>query len=195
MRDGTRTKERIESAARHLFVKQGVNATSIREVSRLAGVSQGAMYNHYVSKEELAYVLFAEGWADMGAHLRRIARDHDGVEARFQAMVGYVLRRFDEDWIWVTYVFLARHENLRRVMRERLPNPYLTFQKVISKAIDDGEIPAQDLALATAMITGVIIQVIDSKILGQIRGRLAARADHVAAASVNLLRAQQGGRR
>jgi hypothetical protein len=95
----------------------------------------------------------------------------------------------DEDWIWVTYVFLARHENLRRVMRERLPNPYLTFQKVIADAIEDGEIPAQDLALATAMITGVIIQVIDSKILGQIRGRLAARADHVAAACVNLLRA------
>ncbi len=189
MRDGTVTKERIENAARHLFVRQGVNATSVREVAQLAGVSQGAMYNHYVSKEELAYVLFAEGWADMGVNLRRIARDHEGIEARFHEMVGYVLQRFDEDWIWVTYVFLARHENLRRVMRERLPNPYLTFQKVISDAIDEGEIPQQDLALATAMITGVIIQVIDSKILGQIRGRLGARAPYVAAAGVGLLRA------
>ena len=99
-----------------------------------------------------------------------------------------MLSRFDEDWVWVTYVFLARHENLRRVMRARLPNPYLAFQKVISDAIEEGEIPDQDLGLATAMVTGVIIQLIDSKILGQIKPRLGSRTDRIALSCVNLLR-------
>lgn len=188
MRDGTRTKERIENSARRLFVEKGVGATSIREIARSAGVSLGAMYNHYLSKEDLAYGLFAEGWSEMGANLRRIAREHEGIEARFRAMIGYVLTRFDEDWVWVTYVFLARHENLRRVMRARLPNPYLAFQKVISDAIEEGEIPDQDLGLATAMVTGVIIQLIDSKILGQIKPRLGSRTDRIALSCVNLLR-------
>lgn len=188
MRDGGRTKEKIEEAARQLFVEKGMNATSIREIAKTAGVSLGAMYNHYLSKEDLAYSMFAEGWSEMGANLRRIAREHEGIEARFGAMIGYVLKRLDEDWVWVTYVFLARHENLRRVMRARLPNPYLAFQKVISDAIDDGEIPRQDLGLATAMVTGVIIQLIDSKILGQIWLKLDRRVDHIAMSCVSLLR-------
>ena len=102
-------------------------------------------------------------------------------------MIRYVMDRFEQDWVWVTYVFFARHTNLRRVMRRRLPNPYLAFKKVVSDAIDAKEVPKQDAALATAMVTGVIIQVIDSRILGQIEGRLDTQADEVARACVKLL--------
>ena len=188
MRGEKSTRERIEEAARRLFVERGIDATSIREVARRAGVSLGAMYNHYTGKEELAYALFADGWAEIGADLRRIARDGDGLEARLRAMIRYVMDRFEQDWVWVTYVFFARHANLRRVMSRRLPNPYLAFKKVVSDAIEAEEVPKQDPALATAMVTGVIIQVIDSRILGQIDGRLDTQADDVARACVKLLR-------
>ena len=70
-----------------------------------------------------------------------------------------------------------------------MPNPYLAFRKVVLDAIDSEEVPKQDVALATAMVTGVIIQVIDSRILGQIEDRLDSQADEVARACVKLLRA------
>ena len=79
----------------------------------------------------MAYALFADGWAEIGADLRRIARDGDGLEARLRAMIRYVMDRFEQDWVWVTYVFFARHANLRRVMRRRLPNPYLASRSSI----------------------------------------------------------------
>lgn len=187
MRAGLDTKEKIERAALQLFVRQGINGTSIRDVAKLAGVSQGAMYNHYVSKEDLAFELFSRGWSEMGAELRRRGHLGKSVEAKMAAMVGYVFQRFDEDWLMVSYVFFSRHENLRRVTAH-LPNPYLAFRRVIVDAIRDGEVPRQDAEIATSMVTGSIIQIIDTKILGRIDGPLTAHSGQVAGGCVGLLR-------
>jgi len=61
---GQETKERIERTALQLFVERGVAETSVREIAEAADVSQGAMYNHYASKDELAWSLFATNMAD-----------------------------------------------------------------------------------------------------------------------------------
>lgn len=187
MRSGHATKEKIERAALRLFVRQGIHGTSIRDVAKLAGVSQGAMYNHYRSKEELAHELFSRGWSEIGAELRRLGQGGSPIEDKFQAMIGYVFDRFDKDWTAVTYVFFSRHENLRRVSAD-LPNPYLAFRKVIVEAMERGEIPRQEAEAAASMVTGAIIQIIDTKILGRIEGKLHGRADAVARACVGLLR-------
>jgi len=187
MRAGLDTKGKIERSALQLFVRNGINGTSIRDVAKLAGVSQGAMYNHYLSKEDLAFELFSRGWSEMGAELRR--RGHMGktIEDKMASMVGYVFQRFDEDWLVVSYVFLSRHENLRRVTAH-LPNPYLAFRRVIVDAIRDGEVPRQNPEIATSMVTGAVIQTIDTKILDRIEGPLTAHSDQVARGCVGLLR-------
>lgn len=188
MRDGTRTRERIERAALKLFVEQGIAETSIRDIAREAGISQGAMYNHFESKEQLAWSLFAEHFSEFGQELHRLAQAHDTLEAKFRAMIAYVFERFDEDWLLVSYVFLARHLHLRRVTR-KLGNPYIAFRAVIATAIRRGEIPRKDTDLAASLVVGAIIQVIDTKILGHIRGNLSASADITAAACTRLLQA------
>jgi AcrR family transcriptional regulator len=183
----TATKELIERAALRLFVQQGIAETSIKEVARAAKVSQGAMYNHYVSKDELAWQLFATNFSEIGQALRQRAGEHDTLEAQFRAMIRYVFERFEQDWLLVTYVFFARHHHLRRVDR-RMGNPYLAFRSVISRATKRGEIPTQDLDLATSLVTGAIIQVIDTRILGRIASDLPRKADAIAASCVRLLR-------
>jgi len=188
MRDGTRTKERIERAALKLFVERGVAQTSIRDIAREAGVSQGAMYNHFTSKDQLAWSLFAEHFSEMGQELRRRAHAHDDLRDKFRAMITYVFERFDHDWLLVSYVFLARHLHLRHVTR-KLGNPYIAFRAVIAAAIRRGEIPHQNAELATSLVVGAIIQVIDTKIMGVIKGDLAASADATAAACARLLEA------
>lgn len=186
MRDGTRTKERIERAALKLFVERGVAETSIRDIAREAGVSQGAMYNHFESKDQLAWSLFAEHFSEMGQELARRAQSHSSLRAKFRSMITYVFERFDQDWLLVSYVFLARHLHLKRVTR-KLGNPYIAFRAVIAAAIRRGDIPRQDPDLATSLVVGAIIQVIDTKILGVINGDLAASADATAAACARLL--------
>jgi len=131
------TKERIERAALRLFVEQGIAETSIKKIAKAAGVSQGAMYNHYVSKEELAWVLFSRNFSEIGQELRQCARERDGLEARLRAMIRLLFRRFDEDWLAVTYAVFVRHQHIRRVDR-RQGNPYLVFRTVIAEAIKSG---------------------------------------------------------
>jgi len=47
------TRANIVGAAYHLFLERGYNATSLRLISQQAGVTVGAIYNHFSTKEEI----------------------------------------------------------------------------------------------------------------------------------------------
>jgi AcrR family transcriptional regulator len=180
------TRERIERAALKHFVEQGIAETSIRDIADEARISLGAMYNHFDSKEELAWQLFINGWNEIGQELRRRAGGQSLLPAKMRSMIEYVFRRFDEDWLLVTYIFSSRHEHLKRVPSTR-GNPYTIFRLVIGEAMRRGEIPQGDLDLKTALIVGAIIQTIDSRILARLKGSLSDSAAVAADLCVRML--------
>lgn len=47
------TSERIEQAALGLFYESGFNATTMREIALACGLTPGALYNHFTSKDQL----------------------------------------------------------------------------------------------------------------------------------------------
>lgn len=47
------TKSRIIDSAYELFLEHGFNATGVREISQKAGVTVGAIYNHFENKEQI----------------------------------------------------------------------------------------------------------------------------------------------
>jgi AcrR family transcriptional regulator len=53
------TQLRIEAAALELFTTQGFHGTNIRDIAERAGVSQGAIYTYYASKERIFEELVA----------------------------------------------------------------------------------------------------------------------------------------
>jgi AcrR family transcriptional regulator len=61
-------QRRIEAAALKMFTKQGFHGTNIREIAELAGVSTGAIYTYYASKEAIfaslvrGYRLKVDAW-------------------------------------------------------------------------------------------------------------------------------------
>jgi AcrR family transcriptional regulator len=55
----TETREAIETVSVKLFAKRGILATSLEEVARHAGISKGAIYWHYDSKEDLLLAVLA----------------------------------------------------------------------------------------------------------------------------------------
>jgi AcrR family transcriptional regulator len=52
------TRTRIVDAAYLLFIERGYSATSMREVARAAGVTVGAIYNHFATKEAIWLEVF-----------------------------------------------------------------------------------------------------------------------------------------
>lgn len=180
------TRERIERAALKHFVEKGIAETSIRDIADEAHVSLGAMYNHFASKEELAWKLFMAGWDDIGDGMRQRARGQSRFAAKMRSMVEYVFRRFDEDWLLVTYVFRSRHQHLSRMPATR-GNPYTVFRMIIGDAMRKGEIPTGDLELKTSLIVGAIVQAVDSRILLRLKGPLSDSAATTANCCVRML--------
>jgi AcrR family transcriptional regulator len=199
------TRRRIERAALKLFVEKGIGETSIRDISREAQISLGAMYNHFKTKDELAWQLFINGWNEIGTELERRSQGESNLSTKFRSMIEYVFRRFDEDWLHVTYIFGSRHQHLNidsvrredpkasvrrgfdRYRAEVGTDPYLTFRQVIRDAMQRDEIPRGDLELKTALIVGGIIQTVDSRILVRLKGPLADSAAAAADLCVRML--------
>jgi AcrR family transcriptional regulator len=142
------------------------------------------MYNHFVSKEELAWQVFNNGWNNIAQELRLRAGGKAQIAEKLQGIIGCLFSRFDEDPLLVTYIFSSRHRHFRRIGAAR-GNPYVVLRTVIAEAMRRGEIPRGDLDLKTAIVAGAAIQTIDSRILGRIKGQL---ADKLAATTALCLR-------
>ncbi|MCJ7623627.1 MAG: TetR/AcrR family transcriptional regulator [Anaerolineaceae bacterium] len=57
---GEQTRTNIVEAAHSLFLDQGYHGTSMRQISRQAGISLGGIYNHFVNKEEIFEAVFLQ---------------------------------------------------------------------------------------------------------------------------------------
>lgn len=58
---GERTRQAILDAAEELFLAQGYNGTSMRDIARQAGnIAVGGIYNHYPTKEDLFRALLKD---------------------------------------------------------------------------------------------------------------------------------------
>lgn len=53
----------ILQAASHLFRERGIDATGVAEVAKAAGLTHGALYAHFPSKDALAAEAFSYGFA------------------------------------------------------------------------------------------------------------------------------------
>ncbi|MCM2529982.1 TetR/AcrR family transcriptional regulator [Shewanella algae] len=54
------TRERICQCAWELFIEQGFEATSTRDIAKAAGIANGTLFSHFSNKEELLKALMLE---------------------------------------------------------------------------------------------------------------------------------------
>ncbi|MCK5274974.1 MAG: TetR/AcrR family transcriptional regulator [Alphaproteobacteria bacterium] len=166
MRDGSQTREKIDRTAMRLFVEKGIAETTVRDIAAAAGIAEGTLYRHYPSKEELAWQLFVVNFTAIGATLNELQRAEKTIHAKLDAIIRHFCSVFERDAVTFNYLFLARHRHMLR-LTPRQPNPYLVFRSVVREGMAHGEIPKQDLDVATSMVMGLILQVIDARILGR----------------------------
>jgi AcrR family transcriptional regulator len=57
---GEATYSAIVEAAHDLFITQGYNATSMRQIAKKAGIALGGIYNHFSGKEDIFKAVFIE---------------------------------------------------------------------------------------------------------------------------------------
>lgn len=62
------SRRRLLEAATKLFAARGFLATSVREITQACGFTQGALYNHFASKDELLYELVLDIHVQLERH-------------------------------------------------------------------------------------------------------------------------------
>lgn len=74
-RDARKNRQRLLAVAKKLFASQGVEATSMAEIARAAGVGQGTLYRHFADKGAVCQGLISE---DLAAFQERVGTWLDG---------------------------------------------------------------------------------------------------------------------
>lgn len=74
-RDARENRARLLTAAKQLFGAQGIDATSMYEIARAAGVGQGTLYRHFADKGEICHALIKE---DLAAFMERVGVEIGG---------------------------------------------------------------------------------------------------------------------
>jgi AcrR family transcriptional regulator len=54
------TRTKIVAAARELFLDKGIDQTSVAEICRTSGVSNGALFHQFKVKEDIAFMVYSE---------------------------------------------------------------------------------------------------------------------------------------
>jgi AcrR family transcriptional regulator len=179
----TGVREKVDRAAIELFAAYGIDGASIAEIAAEAGVSQGALYRHYRSKDELAEQLFAAAYRQTGAELTAISAGERGFAARVAAMVAHFCALYDRDAPLFRFMLLAQHKLLPTVDFHG-PGPGAAVEAAVAEAVGSGEIAAVDSAAATAAILGIVLQIALFHIYGHITGPLGPRAPALARAAI-----------
>jgi AcrR family transcriptional regulator len=187
------TRRRLRTAALELFVEQGVVETTTRDLAKKAGIAEGTIYRHFESKDELVRDLFRDHYLRFGAELDRIqAETPGGIDDKLRAMIDFMCRLYDEEPTLYRFLLLVQHTALPNI-RTAPTRPAVIFRALVSRAIEQGEIPEQDRALAASMVLGAIIQPALSLIYGSLTGTMSNFAPAIASACSALLRAPHHG--
>src|ERR1700704_3611925 len=82
---------RLLSNATELFAKKGFDRTSVQEIVAAAGVTKGAMYHYFDSKDDLLYEIYARVLREQMDQLEKVAGTEAPLRERLTAAASDVV--------------------------------------------------------------------------------------------------------
>jgi len=179
-------KARIEKAALDLFVARGVDAATTREIAAAAGVSEGAIYRHFDSKDELAAAMFLSIHAKLAALVREAARNKGGIAEQTAAIVDAYCATADADFPLFTFHLLFAHRFLPTPAV--VDNPVDAVEDIIDAAMRRREITRGEPGFTAGMALGIVLQTALQIHYGRIAGPLSQYANDLVIAALAVMR-------
>jgi AcrR family transcriptional regulator len=165
-----------------LFVEKGVAETSVRDIARAVGLSEGALYRHFEGKDELVWRAFERHYVAFGATLQALAANEPTTRGKVAAMIRGFCRAHDDNPTLFKFLLFVQHGQLAK-LEPGTPTPVDVMRTVLEKAIASGEIPAQRPDLATALVFGVVLQPVTFAAYGRLPLNLGSMCERLIAAA------------
>lgn len=89
-------RRHLEAAAARVFAQKGFRQATVADVARAAGVSSGAIYLYFSSREELLFATVLAEIDDLEARMRAVLADPAPADAALRAMMDAYLAFWQE---------------------------------------------------------------------------------------------------
>lgn len=159
---GDDTRASLLVAAAEQFTETGYHATSVSEICTAAGVSKGAFYHHFPSKQAAFLALFDQWLEELQASLEPIDVPGETVAERLEGYGGVMRRVFEvaEGRLPMFLEFWHQATKDPEVWRATI-EPYHRFRElfagVISEGIAEGSIRPVDPHLAAHVLVSLAV--------------------------------------
>jgi AcrR family transcriptional regulator len=136
---------RLLSHATKLFAKKGFDRTSVQEIVEAAGVTKGAMYHYFDSKDDLLYEIYARVLREQTDQLEKVAVTEAPLRERLTAAASDVvvstIANLDDNTIFMQSMHQLSAEKRKAVRAERRKY-HERFRSLIEEGQESGEFRA-----------------------------------------------------
>ena len=180
------------AAALALFTRNGIDATTIRDIADKSGFTNPAIFKHFESKEALALCLFERCYRWMADAFRAVDDENADAHTRLVAAGDCALRLMDED----IEAVLCVQENLRRFWRDLKPDTRALsllahMRQLIACGVAEGSVStAVSANLLASAILGFLGQIAREYYFGEIGNAATAQSPAVRAIILRILNAE-----
>jgi AcrR family transcriptional regulator len=156
------TRNHILEAATQLFSKTGYDATGVADICQTAGVSKGAFYHHFPTKQAVFMELlntYLNGIENGFNSMRQEVQDVPQAILQMASLVGSLFQTADIHLpIFLEFWTQANHDPL---IWEAAIAPYRRYQsyfaEMIQEGIDEGSLQPMDAQLAARVLVSLAV--------------------------------------
>lgn len=181
-------RERILTAAYHLFLERGYADVSMQEIADAAGVTKGAPYYHFRDKEELFGEVFRRELASVRAGFVDRLEQDGPLRQRLEAVADFILARSHTD---VSRLFADFRQHLspqrRREVATQEESPLDVIRPYFRQAATAGEFKSAEPDVAAALFLAMLFGVVRASAFRPSDGDHHARPAITAVAIVDVL--------
>lgn len=106
------SRQKILSAARRLFAERGFDGCNVSDIAKQAGMSQGNIYWHFASKDELFRAVLVEGFQAIGATMAQASMSQGSGLEKFNLFLDRFLalsrEQGGDDFVIIMITFIAQ---------------------------------------------------------------------------------------
>jgi len=168
----------VLDCALELFVKKGYHRVSIPDIVAASGVSTGAIYNLFGSKEKLASTLHHKILDGFHSEFVNRLGDCETAYDKLRAFAELVYAETDRDPITMEYLLFMKHAEFMDGMAPMcMTEPFRLIRQIVSDGMASGEIRQGNYFISAVSYTGAILRPAQLKLECVLEGPLCAMAE------------------
>jgi AcrR family transcriptional regulator len=149
-------RDQLIRAALEVFQEKGFHTTTVRDIGRAAGLTQGTIYNYVRSKEDILFLVCDRVIAEYISSMERAVATTGDPAARLREALRAVTRVMIEQSSTILLVYHESHNLDRRSLRSllaRVQGWINQFEELVSESFGRERLPKAKRGLLTNIVT------------------------------------------